>query len=136
MPTTKGGKNMTNEQTEVLDSLTVQQLMTEVAKRIPREDVTKYLKDREDLRKALEHVCTTLITAKVEEPEFFYKYPATPDDFDYYQLYEWMDMMSLYKHLAERWGEQERGSCCIVEWARDNYLIPECKKLLSFLDTI
>jgi hypothetical protein len=124
---------MTDKYKEVLDGLSIQQLMTEVAKRIPREDVTKYLKDREDLQKALGHVCTTLITAKVEEPEFFYKYPATPEEFDYYQLYEWMDMMCLHKHMAERWGEQERGHVCIVEWARDNYLISECKKLLAFL---
>lgn len=93
---------MTNKHKEVLNDLSSAELIGEVKRRISPEEVKKYLQERKDLEKAIEQVCTSIITAKVDEPEFFYKYPATREEFDYYQLYKWADMMNFYQHMAEQ----------------------------------
>ena len=50
-----------------------------------------------------------------------------------WNLYLFMDMLSLYKKNCEEWEEHHNGSCCVVERVRDKYLWPRINEFLEQL---
>lgn len=95
------------------------------------DDLKKYVQQDKELKENLGKIFTAIVKEPVEKPVMLYKFkekPMTEKD-----LAEWYDCVELYYHFAQRYEEQERGSCCCVDRAYSRYLIPECKKLLERL---
>lgn len=45
-----------------------------------------------------------------------------------YNLYEFSDMLENYKSRCRRWKTHHHGSTCVVERARDKYLMPRIRE--------
>lgn len=48
-------------------------------------------------------------------------------------VYEFSDMLELYKRRCEQWEGHHYGTCCVVERVRDKYLMPRIKEFLTHL---
>ena len=48
-------------------------------------------------------------------------------------LYEFNEMLDLYRRKCRRWEEIHNGSSCVVERVRDQYLMPKIKEFLQNL---
>jgi len=46
-------------------------------------------------------------------------------------LYEFYNLLSLYKSFCRRWEEEKNGACCVVERVRDLYLMPKIKAFVK-----
>ena len=44
-------------------------------------------------------------------------------------LYNFYDMLDLYKSFCRRWEVAKGGTCCVVERVRDKYLMPKIEQL-------
>lgn len=44
-----------------------------------------------------------------------------------WNIYQFTDMLDLYKRRCRRWEEHHNGSCCVVERVRDKYLMPRIR---------
>ncbi len=44
-------------------------------------------------------------------------------------LYEFFDMLELYKHYCSQWEEKKHGHVCIVERVRCQYIMPKIEEL-------
>lgn len=99
--------------------------------KIHLDDLRKYVEQDKELKENLEKIFTAIVKEPVEKPVMYYKFkdePMTAKD-----LAEWYNCVELMYHFAQRYEEQEGGSCCSVDRAYARYLIPECKKLLEKL---
>lgn len=50
-----------------------------------------------------------------------------------WNLYEFSDLLEMYKRTCRRWEEHHNGSCCVVERVRDKYVMPRVKEFLAEL---
>ncbi len=48
-----------------------------------------------------------------------------------WNLYQFHDLLDLYKRQCQRWEEYHNGMCCVVERVRDKYLMP---KICAFIE--
>jgi len=46
-------------------------------------------------------------------------------------LYEFFDMLELYKYSCSQWEEEKNGHVCIVGRVRDKYVMPKIKELVD-----
>lgn len=94
--------------------------------------IKEELKNHKHFQDMLSGISKRIIGTKAEEPEFYFKWKdvknLTP-----HTIYEWFKALRLYSSSARIWEEQERGSTCVVERVRDNYLLEKCKELLDNL---
>jgi hypothetical protein len=65
------------------------------------------------------------------ERRWFYRHNSnlTPAQ----QLYNFIEMLELYKRSCRQWETHHNGSCMVVERVRDQYLMPKIKEFLSML---
>lgn len=45
-----------------------------------------------------------------------------------FNVYQFNDLLGLYKSFCRRWEEMHNGSACVVERVRDTYLMPKINK--------
>ncbi len=98
------------------------------------DDLRKYVEKDKEFKKALTEITTTIISEKVEKPKSWYdysKFELTAEN-----LAKWYEATENFYHFAKRFESQERGSCCSVDRAYRDWLIPECKKLLDKLKEV
>lgn len=95
------------------------------------DDLRKYVEKDKELKENLEKIFTAIVKEPVEKPEMLYSFKNEP--MNERELARWYECMELMYHFAQRYEEQERGSCCSVDRAYGRYLIPECRKLLEHL---
>jgi len=50
-----------------------------------------------------------------------------------WNVYEFVDLLDLYRDKCMWWEEQHNGSCCVVERVRDQYLMPKIKAFIADL---
>lgn len=48
-----------------------------------------------------------------------------------WNIYEFSDMLEMYKRRCRRWEEHHNGSCCVVERVRDKYLMPRIRQFVD-----
>lgn len=48
-------------------------------------------------------------------------------------LYEFSDLLEMYKRDCETWETHHNGSCCVVERVRDKYIMPKVSEFLNKL---
>lgn len=94
------------------------------------ETIKKELKDHKHFQDLLSNVCKRIIGDKAEEPEFYFKWKDVKE-ITPITIYQWFKALELYSSLARSWEEQERGSTCVVERVRDEYLLEKCQELLD-----
>lgn len=61
---------------------------------------------------------------QLEEYWFFKWDESKPLDWN---IYQFTDLLELYRRQCRRWEEYHNGSCCVVERVRDQYLMPKIK---------
>ena len=49
-------------------------------------------------------------------------------------LYEFNQLLDLYRNKCRRWEELHNGSSCVVERVRDQYLMPKIREFLADLN--
>ena len=49
-------------------------------------------------------------------------------------LYEFNQLLELYRKRCRRWEEMHNGHCCVVERVRDRYLMPKIREFLTKLN--
>lgn len=96
------------------------------------ETINKKLKDNKEFQEMIGKVSKQIIGTKVEAPEFYFKWEDIKE-VKSYTIYEWFQALRLYCSSARAWEEQERGSTCVVERVRDNYLLEKCQEFLDNL---
>ena len=70
------------------------------------------------------------ITDPAELERFWYfKYDA--DRSDAANLYEFNQMLDLYRRKCRSWEEQHNGISCVVERVRDKYLWPKLQQFIA-----
>lgn len=52
------------------------------------------------------------------------------------RMYEFFDMLELYKHFCSDWEEMHHGHVCVVERVRDKYLMPKIKEFQAQLKEV
>lgn len=52
-----------------------------------------------------------------------------------WNVYQFSDLLELYKRKCRRWEEHHHGSCCVVERVRDKYVMPKVKAFLVELQS-
>ena len=112
---------------------TTKELLEELNRRMSKEKIKAYLEKRKEVKAVFKEVINSMVKEKEEEPEFLFKFPDDPKDFDVKTMTEWHKMTELYYHFAQRWEAQERGGCCSVDRAYFRYLKPKCEELLNYL---
>lgn len=65
------------------------------------------------------------------EEYWFFKWDDTKS-FEW-NLYQFSDLLELYKRHCRRWEENYNGSICVVERVRDEYLMPKIKEFKETL---
>lgn len=50
-----------------------------------------------------------------------------------WNIYQFTDMLNLYKRKCREWEEMHNGSCCVVERVRDQYLMPKIGEFASII---
>lgn len=48
-----------------------------------------------------------------------------------WNIYQFGDLLELYRRQVERWEEHHNGSCCVVERVRDQYLMPKIREFAN-----
>jgi len=72
------------------------------------------------------------ITDPAELERFWYfRYDKTRSEA--VNLYEFTQMLELYRNKCRRWEEQHNGISCVVERVRDQYLWPKLQQFLADL---
>jgi len=87
--------------------------------------------------------CITKLATSFDE-ELFNKTQEELEDYWYYKydssasyennMYNFFDMLELYKSFCDRWEEHHNGSCCVVERVRDKYIMPKIKLYIQELN--
>ncbi len=72
-----------------------------------------------------------LKTMEQEELEKFWFFRYDKSASSEWNVYQFSEMLELYKKKCRRWEEMHRGSCCVVERVRDTYLMPKIKKFIE-----
>ena len=85
----------------------------------------------DNIEENLKKVMDTIANMPVEKPEMYYQYKDEPMTLK--EFIKWYECIEIYYHIAQRYEQQERGSCCSVDRAYSVYLKPECKKMLEHL---
>ncbi len=70
-----------------------------------------------------------------EDLEKYWHFKWDADASDETNLYNFHDMLDLYSKHCRRWAVRQRGSCCVVEWVRDTYLMPKIQEFLELLSS-
>lgn len=105
-------------------------------------EIKESVKD-EDLKKGIETVVTSMVSrfdqelyALTEEElraRWYFIYDATKSKAR--NLYEFSEMLELYRRTCRRWEEHHWGSSCVVERVRDKYLMPKIHEFLANQET-
>jgi len=91
---------------------------------------------------ALEAVFTNIMQsqqaelAAISDPaelERFWYFSYNSDRSEAVNLYEFTQMLELYRNKCRRWEEQHNGISCVVERVRDQYLWPKLQQFLADL---
>lgn len=51
-----------------------------------------------------------------------------------WNVYQFSDLLEMYKHDCRRWEEKHHGRCCVVERVREKYLMPKIKDFINDMD--
>lgn len=51
-----------------------------------------------------------------------------------WNVYQFSDLLEMFKRDCRRWEERHNGSCCVVERVRDKYLMPKIKEFINDMD--
>ena len=72
--------------------------------------------------------CAEMSEADLESKWFFkFDHDKTPRQ----NLYQFFDMLHLYRSHCRRWEEMHNGHSCVVERVRDKYLMPKIDQFLK-----
>lgn len=63
------------------------------------------------------------------EAKWFFKYD--PQKTLAWNMYQFTDLLDLYKRSCRKWEEKHNGSSCVVERVRDTYLMPKIKEFVE-----
>lgn len=68
---------------------------------------------------------------KQEDLERFWFFKFDPTKSLEWNLYEFQDMLGLYRSKCRSWEEMHNGCCCVVERVRDTYLMPKVREFAA-----
>lgn len=111
---------------------TTKELLEELSKRMPKEDILKYLKKRKEVKKVFDGIFKSILKTPWERPVLCFKYPERKV-FNSRKFLEWTDVMTNFFSVAKYYEEQERGGACSVDRAYSDWLKPECKKMYDYI---
>lgn len=106
----------------------------EKALKIHLDDLKKVVEKDKELKKGLKSIFSAIVKEKVEKPNSWYDYSKF--ELTSNSLAKWYEATENFYHFAKRFESQEGGSCCSVDRAYRDWLIPECKKLLDKLQEV
>ena len=85
----------------------------------------------EEFKEALKETIEAIANKKIEAPVLHFEYP---ENMEYKDFYEWFhNMAHCFVGIARIFEQQERGSCCCVDRAWRDWIMPEVKKMWKTL---